>query len=236
MERFFSEKQIEDLIKICKLGRKIKVSGINSFGQPFETIGRITHTDNNKIAVYDNVIYIEFGKDKNSPDSNQTKWFAHYRLNMDETILGEQLIVISIDDAESLNNIYTADNIEEFAEIAKKNKSNIKESEKIFEADPVTEELFKLVGKPITLDGQNFILTSIVSTWPTGGPKGYVLDGILCGSIEVGPDSKLFTIDENDELVFVAENKPLEYYDTIRRNIYKQKEAKKIEESQNKLP
>ncbi|MBO5394846.1 MAG: hypothetical protein J6A28_02960 [Clostridia bacterium] len=73
----FSEKQINELKKAWKEGKKITIKGINNFGAPFTTTGVITSTDKKQPAVYEDRIYLEFGKERKT-GRQQTEWFSSY--------------------------------------------------------------------------------------------------------------------------------------------------------------
>ena len=207
-KRKFSKEQIAILTKFCEERKYVIVSGINSYNEPFIVKARITHNDKNLPGIYDDKLVLEFGKEKDSPERKQTKWFGFYDLNIREQFINPDLIIQSIKDEEG-NIIYQDNNFEEVkskaVELAEKDKIE-NQYRKIKVCDTVTSELKKLIGHPITLDDTEGILVSCNHVTNMGDVIVRVMSGPLSGNCFVKSDSVLKTIDENDEEVIVAVN------------------------------
>ena len=213
MENKFSEEQKQELLKICEEGGKIRIVGMNSRGQKFETVGRIAHDDKNKPTVFDDLIFVEFGKEKDEPDRKQTKWFAPYTLNIKESTYETELIILSIE-REDGTTIYSTEIQEEMEEIAKRNDAGHRHN--MVAMDPVTLKLTQLIGNPVTLDDTCGILAGVDGVSQSGAPIVDLLIGpMICGT-HVYAESVLYTIDQNDEQVLTAVNNEMSY--NIARN------------------
>ena len=209
MEKRKLTKSQQELLKgICNNGKYVIVSGITSNNEPFTVKGRITHTDKNEPGVSSDYVWLEFGEEKDSPNRKQTKWFAPYGLNIRDMYLSPDLVVETIKD-ENGNIIYHDNKFEEIKKVAEQNAIKSKKHNmyrQIDMCDKVTEELKKLIGHPITLDGTAGILVCCDHVANNGSVCVDVLDGPLGGGLHVEIDSVLKTIDENGKEVFVAEN------------------------------
>ena len=121
MEFKFNEIQKELLEYDWQEKNLLTIKGVNGFGVPFETVGRITTTDQGNSGIEDTVIYIEFGKTKSREDRNQTNYFAPFALNArtDLIVNDSQLIIKSIQTQNGFM-LYENNKFKEIEEVCKK--------------------------------------------------------------------------------------------------------------------
>lgn len=213
MHNRFSQNELATLNEMAYSGKKVKISGINSIGQPFEVVGRIYTSGDRITGVYGDKLLLEFGNDKDREINDDPKWYASYLLNLEVSKFPSGLVILSIKN-EQEEEIYKAKNVSQIKNIARVNNDTVMEEyEKypIKSMDPVTAELKNLIGKPVFLTSfglNNGVLERIGRVDKKGRPMAYILCGqSISGYTQINDKTVLYTVNENDEAEKLADNR-----------------------------
>ena len=200
-ENYFNQQQL-DILKACWEDKKvITIEGVNGWGQPFVTKGRITTTDKGEPGIYEDCLYIEFGRTKDAPGRKQTTYFAPFDLEAEKEkyfikqLIIKRIIVNGVEIYKPLNE-YVIDGAT-FV-----NKVRLKDdfvSEKDV-SDPVSKALFHMIGKPIHLDGDSYVLVGI----DKHGLQ--VRKGPMLGGVHVRKNSYVYTEANDGKIITLASN------------------------------
>lgn len=208
----FSKEELSKLFDIWEKDQAITIKGMNAFGEKFTTRGKITVDDKGNPGIYEEWIMIEFGKrtDKRKTGRDRADCYAPYRVefNNKDSSFGAGLAILEIEDeqGEVIFSNSNAQELEKQTEVMrKKQEQDQKEHGTEFygEDDAVTAQLRKLIGRPIHLDDESFVLLTIDGcNIVNGGTMLSVAKSTLTGGFHVGPKSGLFWED-----VFTGEKK-----------------------------
>lgn len=171
----FTQAQIALLKQIWAEEKQITIKGINNFGEPFETTGRVTTDDKGNAGIYDNAIYLEYGTEKVSASRKQTKWFAPYSTEYRQSTLIDSFVIFSVESEGKA--IFENPEKDDIKQAAKENaKSQAKKAE--------SEGLDRLVDCPVvdflkTKIGQAVRIKTLVKEDQEWEWK--VTDGVLLG-------------------------------------------------------
>ena len=204
----FTSDQVDKLKQIWKNKDLVTIKGVNSYGDEFETTGRITSTDENKAGVFDKTVYLEFGVTKKNKNRKQTAYFAPFQLNSPEEN-DLSLHVLSIDhNGKTIFENADQDKIKEAAD--KNNQKSLKKLQKEGRDQlpecPVVDSLKQMVGKPVELDGYTGVLIGVKGVTYTGNPMVDIASGPLVGGINVKEDSVLSTESNTGNKDIIASN------------------------------
>ena len=211
MDTKFSTDERNALRDAFQNNESLIISGVNAFGQPFKVVGKISPHSNGNAAIYFYKVFFEFGNEYISDEINHTKWAAPYHLNLEVSKHANQLVVLSIE-KKSGEKIYEAKNVAEIMKNAMANQKLFLEDKKnlkINSLDPVTKKLQNLVGCPVTLEGYatvNGVLSNVMRVDPQGRPMVQILSSTVIAYTRVHDITKLYTINENNELEKIADN------------------------------
>lgn len=216
----FSEKQMEILRKIWEQKGYITITGVNSYGEEFETTGRITTTDRGAMGVTAETgcVYVEFGTSKDDPDRKQTSYFAPFKSQCKDKPYRE-LYIFDIKYGDEV--IFENDEKEIILE---KTQKHAEQDRLLMEKEgrdeivdcPVVRALRTMIGKPINLDGNTGVLIALKGSNFYGGPMLDIFSGPLLGGIHVSASSMLLTEDNQGEITLLAKNNPAEYKQNLK--------------------
>lgn len=213
----FSEDLVRELYKAWKEGKLVKINGINTYGDQFTTEGRITSTDKGTIGIEDGVVFLEFGKSKDSETRKQTRYFAPYKTDI-ENKCDFGIITIEIDGAQVYENPNKEKMIEECQIQGQQQKEYLESEERwMLPECPVVEQLKNMVGKPIRLDSDYGVLHNVRGVNLFGDPMVEIRSGTLAGFISVRSNSVLRTEDNDGKIFTLAANNPQEYSQAVSR-------------------
>ena len=213
----FSEDLVRELYKAWKEGKLVKINGMNTYGEQFTTEGRITTTDKDTIGINDGVVFLEFGKSKDSETRKQTRYFAPYKTDI-ETELDFGIFTIEIEGKIVYENPNKEKMIEEGKIKDQQEQERLQtEGRWTLPQCPVVEQLKNMVGKPIILDNNHGVLHNVRGTNMLGNPMVEIRSGTLVGAISVKTNSVLETEDNNGKISTLAQNNPQEYSQAVSR-------------------
>ena len=213
----FSEELVNKLKEAWKLGKKIKITGVNYYGVEFSTEGKITTDDSNEpgFGNYEeitSIINLEFAKSKHYPDDSRTCFVAPFKTKI--SYAENSLIILSIEiDGEV---VFENPNTKLICNKTKKNGKDLlaklEKNQTDYPDCPVMQEINKLVGKPVIVDGEEGVLVSVDGVSGDGYPivNIYVSPYYLC-SLNIHGDSVLSTEMEDGTRVVLAKNDPEEF-------------------------
>lgn len=208
---FTKNRELYDFFKkVWKNDGVITIVGINSRGDRFETTGRIASDYySDTMCVYDNFIYLHFGKEVNA-----SLIAPYFTIDSNREKITPKLFIKEIKDAEG-NNIFTNPNFEQIQKDVKENAIREKENEEkdgfdIKEDDAVTAKLRKMIGQPVVLENNNGrtygVLTEIRGSAVDGSTNIIISSGVRVKTIFVNENTALFTVAKNGKLKCVANN------------------------------
>ncbi|MBQ3493850.1 MAG: hypothetical protein IJA69_00370 [Clostridia bacterium] len=211
----FSKELLEQLKLACSEEKLITIKGVNSFGQEFETTGRITHTDKGSAGVSEDVIWLEFGKSKDDEDRKQTKWFAPYRLTYDSEGFGcSALYVFSIEiDGKVVFENENKQTLIEHCEkdYAKEQEELKKDGRNVLPKGKFMQDFLAQIGKPITIGGTDCVLAGVSRVNMYGNPIVDVIAGPLVGGLSLTGTRQVITTETNDGKTEVVAEMDKEY-------------------------
>ena len=219
---FLTEEQNKQFVGYCESSEPLKIIGFNDLGQRFETVGRVTRTDNGKPAVFSNEIFFDFGAKREG--KNYSEFLAPFKVDFFPDVFeGTQLIVEKICLASGEVIFENPDAKEYFAtaqEIGKKKEEEHKaEGRDLGELDPITAKLDEVIGKPILINGEKAgVLASYSGFNNAGKTMIQVRDATLCGGLSIPMFGTLDTVDLEGKIIPVEANgKTLEEEAAIKR-------------------
>lgn len=204
MEKFtFTLEQIKYLYDACKKGEHIFVNGKNGIGENFFTCAKIYANEKGEPIINTDFIFLRFGEEVGGD-----LIYAPFHLNVEErTNVDDQLVIESITDKEG-NIIYFNKEFSKSNKIFVENGTRIRANNKqITSFDPVTKNIFRMVGKPVMLERQHGVFVTLLGVNEHGNPMVVLLNGGGNYIVEIHRDSTLFTEDENGIVRKVADNK-----------------------------
>lgn len=210
----FSEEFIKKLYSIYFQDEPISIRGINSVGQEFRVKGKISRANSGRECIYDDKIYLQFGRRMKRNEQFHTAYSAPYCLNLkqfSDYTCDSTLVIFAIYD-KNRNKIFENPNKKEITRKALINRTLEKEklakkNLNITEIDPLTKALETMVGKPVVIDGHFgvFVKTNGFDQ-KTGGTKVELFSGAIRDYFAINNQSILFTEDNKGTLEYVAHN------------------------------
>lgn len=231
----FTTDEVRRLSDACYNGELLTLTGVNGYGERFETSGRIAKEKDGFPAVNHEAILMEFGKKVSEEKDKYTCPFevnirgsydpiAHFHI---ESITGEKG-----------EKIYQNDNFQKIEEKAKYFLENAKKegyytAHLIEKLDPVSEKLKEMVGKPIILSSRSsdrVVFCGLNGVTPRGETTITVRDEFFISSTFVFANDILSTMDNEGNIQELASNKVPEIeeiYDNKKKLYYQLKEEEK---------
>lgn len=217
----FTQDQLNQFKQIWAEGKELTIKGINNFGEPFETTGRITTDDKGHGGIYENTLYIEYGTEKDSPTRKQTKWFAPYTTEYRDSIILDHFVIFSIEcEGKTLFENPEKEEIKQKAEENAKDKIKKSASEgrdRIIDC-PVVDFLKTKIGQPIRIktlvksnnewewDVTDAVLLGIVGCTYSGYPIIELRDGPGVTNCFVEPTTQASGVEDDMSAVRVVRN------------------------------
>ena len=222
----FTKTQLQTLKQIWAEEKPITIKGVNNHGEAFETTGRITTDDNGAVGCQEKIVFVEFGKEKNSPKRKQTKWFAGYRTEYHDNENVYELYIFSIECEGKL--IYENADKEMIKEKTKKNKQKCIASKAKDGLDrivdcPVVRFVKSKIGQPITIrslkktaDGWDWVASEgvvygIEGCTYAGAPIVDLADGVGIFGAFIDESSVAVTVEDDKEKEVVVRNDVLDF-------------------------